>query len=104
MSAVESFYTLAAAHRYEQAWALADSAFRNQLGGYSSFSSGQAGDRSITFDSAHVVSQSSDLATVAVRTTSVRTDGTQHCSGAVDLSRTGLSAGWLLHQIHINCA
>jgi hypothetical protein len=102
VATTESFYHLAAAHQYSSAWALADPAFRAQLNGYPSFESGQQGDRSIAFDSARVVSQSPSTATVAVRTTSVRTDGTQHCAGTVDLVRGG-SAGWLLHQIHINC-
>ncbi len=101
-AAVESFYHLAAAHQYSNAWALADPAFRDQLGGYASFQSGQAGDRSITFNSADVESQSSDAATVAISTTSVRSDGTKNCSGTVDLVKSG-SAQWLLHQIHINC-
>jgi hypothetical protein len=103
VGAVVSFYHLAAAHQYAPAWALADPAFRSQLGGYPSFQSGQAGDRSITFNDARVVSQSGDSATVAVRTTSVRDNGTQRCSGTVDLVR-GASSSWLLHQIRINCA
>ena len=103
VAAVESFYHLAAAHQYSNAWALADPVFRDQLGGYASFQSGQAGDRSITFNSANVVSKSGDAASVAIRTTSIRIDGTQNCSGTVDLLQSG-SAGWLLHQIHITCA
>jgi hypothetical protein len=99
---VESFYHLAAAHQYSQAWALADPAFQNQLGGYSSFQAGQSGDRSITFDAARVVSQSGSAATVAVQTTSVRDSGTQHCRGTVELSAT--SGKWLLHQIQISCS
>ncbi len=102
ISATESFYTLAAAHRYADAWALADPTFRSQLGGYQSFESGQALDRSITFTAASVETQSADTATVAVRTTSVRANGTQHCYGTVDLLRS--SSTWLLHLIHINCA
>jgi hypothetical protein len=102
VSAVKSFYTLAASHQFSKAWALADPAFQSQLGGYHSFQSGQEGDRSITFDSASVSNQSSDSATVTVRTTSNRTTGTQHCTGTVDLVRS--SGSWLLHQIHINCA
>ena len=102
-SAVESFYVLAAGHRYAEAWALADSTFRTQLGGYRSFQAGQAGDRSITFDSARVLSHSSAGATVAVRTTSVRTDGTHRCTGTVDLV-PGSTGTWLLHLIHINCS
>jgi hypothetical protein len=101
VTAVESFYHRAAAHEYSAAWELADPAFRDQLGGYQSFAAGQSGDRSITFDSADVTSQSGNAATVYVRTTSVRDNGTQHCSGPVNLVRG--SSGWLLHQISINC-
>ena len=103
VATTESFYHLAASHQYSTAWALADPTFRYQLGGYQNFVGGQSGDRSITFDSARVLSQSSSSATVAVRTTSVRTDGTKRCSGTVDLVPGG-SAGWLLHQIHIDCS
>jgi serine/threonine-protein kinase len=101
VSAVKSFYTLAASHRFSDAWALADPAFRAQLGGYSSFQSGQEGDRSITFESAQTTTQSPTSATVAVKTTSQRTDGTQHCTGTVEVAHDARS--WLLHQIHINC-
>jgi hypothetical protein len=101
VSAVESFYELAAAHRYSQAWALADPAFRSQLDGYDNFKSSQAGDRQITFNSSRVVAQSPTMAAVAIKTTSVRDNGTQHCAGTVDLVRG--SSGWLLHHIDINC-
>jgi serine/threonine protein kinase len=103
VSAVKSFYTLAAAHRYAAAWGLADASMRGQLGGYRSFQSGQAGDRSITFTSAGTVSQSPSSARVAITTTSVRTNGTQHCAGTVDLVPGASSGQWQLHQIAINC-
>ena len=103
VAAVESFYRLAVARRYADAWALADPAFRAQLRGYRSFQAGQANDRSITFDSARVASQTSSAATVAVRTTSVQSTGTRHCSGTVDLV-PGAGGDWLLHQIDINCS
>jgi serine/threonine protein kinase len=102
VAAVESFYHQAAAHQYSNAWALADPSFRDQLGGYTSFQSGQAAERSITFNAAGVLSQSRTAASVAIRTTSVRDNDTQHCSGTVDLVR-GSSSTWLLHQIHITC-
>ncbi len=101
VSAVESFYHLAAAHQYSAAWALADPSFQSQLGGFNSFQSGQAGDRSITFTSANVTNQSSDSATVYVRTTSVRYNGTQHCYGPVSMVRG--SSGWLVDHIDIGC-
>ncbi|MGI8716056.1 MAG: serine/threonine-protein kinase [Solirubrobacteraceae bacterium] len=102
VSAVETFYQLAASHQYPQAWALADPTAQSQLGGYRSFQTGQAGDRSITFDSARTLTRSGAGATVAVTTTSVRDDGTHHCTGTVDLS--GSPARWLLHMLHINCS
>ncbi len=101
VSAVETFYENAASHRYSAAWALADENFRNQLGGYASFQAGQEEDERIIFDSAQVVSQSAGLATVAVRTTSVRTNGTQHCAGTVQVVPG--SGSWMVHQIGINC-
>ncbi|HLY49295.1 MAG TPA: protein kinase [Solirubrobacteraceae bacterium] len=101
VGAVETFYHLAAAHQYSAAWALADPNFRNQLQGYQSFANGQAADRSITFTGASVTNQSADSATVYVRTTSVRSTGTQHCFGPVNLVRS--SSGWSLDHIDINC-
>jgi hypothetical protein len=94
---------LAAAHRYSEAWALADPTFRTQLEGYAAFQSGQAADRSITFDVTRLLRQTANAATVYVQTTAVRTTGTEHCSGTVQVVRGGLSGGWLLHMISINC-
>ena len=99
---VESFYHLAAAHRYAQAWSLADSNFQQQLGGYESFQAGQADDRSITFNKATVTNQTASSATVTVQTTSDRSNGTESCSGNVDLVKN--SASWQLDQISINCS
>jgi hypothetical protein len=104
VAAVQSFYRLAAAHTYSQAWALADGTFRSQLGGYESFQAGQAADRSIIFDAVRLLQQSSSIATVYVQTTSVRATGTEHCAGTVQVVRPGASAGWLLHMIDINCS
>ncbi len=101
ISAVERFYELAAAHQFASAWALADPAFRSQLQGYDSFVSGQEGDRRIIFDSARVINQTAGSATVAISTTSIRTDGTEQCGGTVAVVPGG--GGWLLHQIYINC-
>lgn|GEM_PF-2293629 len=101
LGAAKTFYHLAAAHRYAEAWALADPTFRSQLGGYASFEYGQALDRSITFDSVQVQNETPDSAVIAVRTTSVRSNGTQHCAGTVELRRA--NSIWLLHLIHINC-
>jgi hypothetical protein len=101
-SAVERFYTLAASHDYPAAWALADPAFRRQLGGYQGLEGTMARVRSISFSSARTVSQTASSATVAVQTTSFQTDRTQHCSGTVQLVPGG-AGGWLLHQIGIGC-
>jgi hypothetical protein len=103
VAAVESFYGLAAAHRYGEAWSLADATFRRQLGGYKSFAAGQAADRSIVFDAARVIRRSTSSATVYVQTTSVRTTGTQRCSGTVELFPEAPSR-WLLHTISIACS
>ncbi len=98
-----SFYTLAATHRYPQAWALTDPSFQSQLGGYQSFQNTFSGDRSITVDTLRTLTRSADAATVAITTTSVRTDGTQHCSGTVQLSSIAAKPRWLMHHIQINC-
>jgi hypothetical protein len=103
VSAVERFYTLAAGHDYSAAWALTDAAFQRQLGGYRSFENTMSASRSITFDSARTLSQSAGAATVAIRTTSFRTDRTQHCAGTVQLVPGG-GGSWLLHQIAIGCS
>jgi serine/threonine protein kinase len=103
-AAATSFYTLAAAHRYPQAWALADPSFWAQLGGYQGFQNTFANDRSITVNSLHTVSQSGSAATVAMKTTSVQRTGTQHCSGTVRLSRGGSGTPWRVHQIQIGCS
>lgn len=100
---MERFYNLAAAHDYSAAWPLADPSFQQQLHGYSGFQSTFSADRSITFDSAQTVSQSASSATVEVHTTSVQSNGTQHCTGTVQLV-PGSGGGWLLHQIGISCS
>jgi hypothetical protein len=101
--AAKSFYTLAAEHRYPQAWALTDPAFQSQLGGYQSFQNTFSGDRSITVTSLRTLSKSARSATVALSTTSARTDGTQHCSGTVTLTPASSKGGWLMHHIQIGC-
>ena len=104
-STVESFYRLAASHQYAAAWALADPAFRQQMQGYSGLEGTMSQTRSITFDGVDVVNQSPNSAIVSVRTTSVRTGGTQNCSGTVDLLRAGSGTpSWQLDHIDIACA
>jgi eukaryotic-like serine/threonine-protein kinase len=102
-SAVQSFYEAAAAHRYSEAWALADPNLRNQLGGYSAFQNQMSSVRSITFHKAQTVGgSSSDSATVALQTTSVQTSGTQQCAGTARTVRSG--QGWLVDRVSINCS
>ena len=102
-SAVQSFYEAAAAHRYSDAWALADPNLRNQLGGYSAFQKQMSSVRSITFHKAQTTGgSSSDSATVALQTTSVQTSGTQQCAGTARTVRSG--QGWLVDLVSINCS
>ncbi len=103
-AAARSFYTLAATHHYPQAWALADPSFQAQLGGYQSFQNTFAADRSITVNSLRTLSRSNTAASVAIQTTSVRTDGTQSCSGTVQLSAGSGATPWRVHQIQISCS
>jgi serine/threonine-protein kinase len=103
VAAVESFYGLAAAHRYAEAWALADPAFRSQLLGFGAFSQQQSHVSSIRFDRTTVLDQTPTDATVAVQTTPVVDGATQHCRGTVSLQRASTASPWLLHVISINC-
>jgi serine/threonine protein kinase len=100
---VQQFYTAAAAHRYPEAWSLADANMQSQLGGYAAFQNQMSAVRSITFHQAREVSGAgSDTATVALRTTSVQRDGTQQCAGTARTVRSGGS--WLLDGISISCS
>jgi serine/threonine-protein kinase len=99
---VERFYEAAARHQYPQAWALADSNLRSQLGGYAAFRDLMSSVRSIAFHRAQVLpASSSSTATVALSTTSVQTDRTQQCAGSARTVRSG--GAWLLDQISIGC-
>ncbi|HEY6399064.1 MAG TPA: hypothetical protein VIX82_16575, partial [Solirubrobacteraceae bacterium] len=53
---------------------------------------------------AQLIHRASDSASVTVSTTAVQVDGTKHCHGIVDLSRTQPASGWLLHRIQISCS
>ena len=55
--AVQAFYGLAAAHRYEDAWALATPTLREQLQGFRAFRAQFSSVRSIRFHRAEVVRQ-----------------------------------------------
>ncbi|HEU0317026.1 MAG TPA: hypothetical protein VFR49_06835, partial [Solirubrobacteraceae bacterium] len=101
--AVETFYGFAARHRYADAWALADPAFRAQLGDFPSFAAQQSHVRTLTFQRAVATPAGPNAATVSVATTPVLDTGTRHCAGTVQVVRSA-GGGWLLHQISINCA
>ncbi len=101
---MSTFYTLAASHQYPQAWALADPALRQQLGGYESFQSTMAPVRKIIFHTDQVTDQTTSGATVAIRTTSIREGGAQQCEGTVQLVPAAGSGGWVLHELAINCS
>jgi hypothetical protein len=98
--AVQGFYTLAAADRYADAWALAGPGFRSQLGGFSAFRAQFRSLRSIRFERLSTVSQAGDRATVAIRTTAVHTDHVDRCSGTVDTIR---ATRWLIDHIAVSC-
>ncbi len=103
VQAVEQFYKAAAAHQYATAWALADPNLRSQVGGYSGFQNEMSSVRSVTFDRAAQLADSSPTtATVAVQTTSVQTSQTQQCSGTVQTVHNG--GGWLLDRLSIGCS
>jgi hypothetical protein len=100
-AAVQAFYRAAAQHRYAAAWALADPNMRDEVGGYAAFEGQMTSVRSIAFHRVDTLQDTSDTATVAVRTTSIGTDRTQQCWGTV---RTVQQAGaWLLDGISIHC-
>jgi len=101
VSALESFYGLAARHNYSAAWNLADASMRSQVAGYSSFSSQQSAVHSITFNRASVLSSNGSQATVSLATTPVLDRGTQHCQGTAGLIKA--ASGWVMDHIAVSC-
>ncbi len=101
VSALKSFYGLAAHHNYAAAWNLADASMRAQVAGYASFSGQQSHVHSITFDRAALVSSRGSQATVSLATTPVLDAGTQHCQGTARLVKAG--GGWVMHGIGVAC-
>ncbi|MDQ6776888.1 MAG: hypothetical protein M3071_11895 [Actinomycetota bacterium] len=100
---MQSFYEIAAHHDYAGAWRLADSNLRAQLQGYSGFQSLMSAVRSVTFHQAKTLpGASGSAATVAVKTTSQQTSGTQQCAGTVRTVR-GSGTAWLLDGVSIQC-
>lgn len=97
---VQAFYQRAAAHRYQDAWALASPNFRAQLGGFAAFRAQFRSLRSIAFERLSIVSQAGDRAVVAIRTTAVHSDHVDRCSGTVDAVRR---PRWVVDHIAVAC-
>ena len=100
--AVRAFYGRAAAHRYDDAWALAAPGLRQQLGGFAAFRRQFSTVRSIVFSRASEVRRTDSAATVAVATTATHTDHVDHCAGTAD-TQPAPGGGWLVAHIAISC-
>jgi len=100
--AVQAFYGRAAAHRYDDAWALAGPGLRQQLGGFDAFRRQFSTVRSIVFSRASEVRRTDSGATVAVATTATHTDHVDHCAGTAD-TLPAAGGGWVVAHIAINC-
>jgi len=100
--AVQAFYGRAAAHRYDDAWALAGPGLRQQLGGFDAFRRQFSTVRSIVFSRASEVRRTDSGATVAVATTATHTDHVDHCAGTAD-TQPAAGGGWVVAHIAISC-
>ncbi len=100
--AVQAFYGLAAAHRYEDAWALATPTLREQLQGFRAFRAQFSSVRSIRFHRAEVVRQTPDTGTVAIATTATHASHVDRCAGSATTAR-GPSGGWLVTRVSVSC-
>jgi Protein kinase domain len=100
--AVQAFYGLAAAHRYEDAWALATSTLREQLQGFRAFRAQFSSVRSIRFHRAEIVRQTPDTATVAIATTATHVSHVDRCTGTAMTAR-GPSGRWLVTRVSVSC-
>jgi outer membrane biosynthesis protein TonB len=100
--AVQAFYGRAAAHRYNDAWALAGPGLRQQLGGFAAFRRQFSTVRSIVFSRASEVRRTDSGATVAVATTATHTDHVDHCAGTAD-TLPAAGGGWVVAHIAITC-
>ncbi|MFL5780219.1 MAG: serine/threonine-protein kinase [Thermoleophilaceae bacterium] len=97
---VNSFYQHAASHDYGAAWAMLTESGKAQLGGESSFASGQSTLRSISFPVLRTEQQTADSATVRLQSQAVHTTRTDHVCGTVGLVRSGPQ--WLLDAFHLD--
>ncbi|MEA2268656.1 MAG: hypothetical protein QOC64_1266, partial [Solirubrobacteraceae bacterium] len=100
--AVQAFYGHAAAHRYDEAWALAAPSLRSQLGGFDAFRSQFSSVRSIEFSRAETVQREDAAATVAIATTATHTDRVDRCAGTV-ATAAGPDGGWVVSRLAVNC-
>jgi hypothetical protein len=100
--AVQAFYGLAAAHRYEDAWALATPTLRAQLQGFPAFRAQFSSVRSIRFHRAEIVRQTPDTATVAIATTATHASRVDRCTGTASTAR-GPSGRWLVARVSVSC-
>jgi hypothetical protein len=100
--AVQAFYGRAAAHRYDDAWALAAPGLRSQLGGFGAFRNQFSSVKSIAFSRANAVKQGASAATVAITTTATHTDHVDHCTGTADTA-PGSGGGWVVTHLAVAC-
>jgi hypothetical protein len=99
---VQAFYELAAADRFEEAWALAGEGWREQLGGYRSFRSGDLSQlESISFSSLEPTSVTGDSARVSARTVARLASRTDACRSTYELRRTG--GRWRIEDGSVQC-
>jgi hypothetical protein len=101
-AAVRAFYGRAAAHRYDDAWALAAPGLRGQLGGFDAFRRQFSTVRSIVFSRADTVREDDAGATVALATTATHTDRVDHCTGTAETAPAP-GGGWLVSHIAVSC-
>jgi serine/threonine-protein kinase len=100
--AVRAFYGRAAAHRYDDAWAVAAPGLRSQLGGFGAFQRQFSTVRSIVFSRAQAVQQTDTAATVAITTTATHTDHVDHCNGTVATAPAS-GGGWVVTHLDVAC-
>ena len=95
-AAVQGFYTRAAGDDYDEAWALATPALREQLGGYDSFKG--------TFGTLQTIELSKVKAkgdTVSFESVATHTDRVDRCKGKAQTVASGENR--LLDRISVSC-
>ena len=99
---MQAFYGRAAAHRYDDAWALAAPGLRSQLGGFAEFRSQFSSVRSIEFSRAETLRRDANGARVAIATTATHTNRVDHCTGTADTAPAD-GGGWVVTHLNISC-